>query len=269
MPIDPGTAAIASAGIQAAGGILGGLFGGGKSGYQKQQEYWNIKNAELSHNIASQLHAERHAQITHRVADAKYAGIHPLYALGASANYSPSTLIPGQAATGSHKRDVLAGITDAAASAIRGQAKDPNDDLRTQLLKAQIRREEVETQAVASATARAERESNAKTAASVAQTFGWDENEAPMKFTGRKPQERSTKGSYLPDPVMGGRLYLKPGSVPAEAYENEYGEGGGLLFGIGRLVEDYLYNLYGSGGGGDTRYRGRSRRYMDRTGEYR
>ena len=65
MAIDPGTASIIASGISAGGSLLGGVLGGGGdlSGAQKWLQAFPV---------------------TARVRDARKAGIHPLFALGAS-----------------------------------------------------------------------------------------------------------------------------------------------------------------------------------------
>jgi hypothetical protein len=69
--------------------------------------------------------------ITWRVNDAKRAGIHPLYALGAAAPSAPQ-LIPGQSNMGSAVKDAAAFVGEAVLNRKESQA-------RTDLLKAQAR----------------------------------------------------------------------------------------------------------------------------------
>lgn len=104
--------------ISAGGALLGGVLGSRTDSTAKQsmrqlkystqtQNYWNRQNLKFSK--AEQRRAKREFRINtrqaiqRRVADAKKAGLHPLYALGANAGAGTSSVnfMPGQAPTGS------------------------------------------------------------------------------------------------------------------------------------------------------------------------
>jgi hypothetical protein len=75
-----------------------------KESWQKsydQTERWNQKQLEEAQRQYNQQRADSLRTIQHRVADAQAAGLHPLYAMGASANVSPTSFMPGQTAQGS------------------------------------------------------------------------------------------------------------------------------------------------------------------------
>lgn len=61
---------------------VGSLFGGGDGG-AKERDFWNKRAWKHTRDVFTQ-------GLQYRVADAKKAGIHPLYAIGASMNASPS-----------------------------------------------------------------------------------------------------------------------------------------------------------------------------------
>ena len=89
----------AGAAITAGGSILGGLLGGGDSGPGKTAQVRSYKLAKDQFEYQKTLNKN---QIQYKVADAKAAGLHPLYALGSSANFSPTSYTPtGQNETGS------------------------------------------------------------------------------------------------------------------------------------------------------------------------
>lgn len=84
---------------QAAGGAAG-LFGGGSSGGSWQQLAIMREQAQLQREFAQN-------GIQWRVADAKAAGIHPLYAIGGGgASYSPSAVSVGDRGGGDLGRDL-------------------------------------------------------------------------------------------------------------------------------------------------------------------
>lgn len=83
--------------IGAAGSILGGVFGGSNDRSHEQEK------------LAKKMYKRA---ITWRVNDAKRAGIHPLYALGAAAPSAPQ-LIPGQSNMGSAVKDAAHFVADA------------------------------------------------------------------------------------------------------------------------------------------------------------
>lgn len=84
MAIDPGTAMLAGAGISAGANLLGGVLGSSanKKAIKEQRRMFN---------------AQMDQSIQRRVADAKKAGVHPLFALGASVGASPTSTIAGSA----------------------------------------------------------------------------------------------------------------------------------------------------------------------------
>lgn len=77
--------------IAAGASIAGGLMGAGSADKQKDAQ---LANADADRALAIQMANEG---IRWRVADARAAGIHPLYALGAQLpSHSPTTFIPGE-----------------------------------------------------------------------------------------------------------------------------------------------------------------------------
>lgn len=80
--------------ISAGSSILGGLMDRGSGENSKDAQ---IQNAALDRQLQEQFAKEG---IRWRVADAKAAGIHPLYALGAQLpSFSPTTFIPGDSSS--------------------------------------------------------------------------------------------------------------------------------------------------------------------------
>lgn len=96
MPLNPLTT---SALITGGSSILGGMLGGGDTGPGKTAQLRSYKLAKDQFEYQKTLNKN---QIQYKVADAKAAGLHPLYALGSSANFSPTSYTPtGQSETGS------------------------------------------------------------------------------------------------------------------------------------------------------------------------
>ena len=95
MALDPlVTASLVSTG----GSLLGGMLSG-ESGPGKTERLRSYKLAKDQFDYQKTLNKN---QIQYKVADAKAAGLHPLYALGSSANFSPTSYTPtGQNETGS------------------------------------------------------------------------------------------------------------------------------------------------------------------------
>jgi len=100
MPITPAHITAGASAVSA----LGSLFGG--SSGSSPREYPRRTVAQMDQNLELQKKAF-YSPIQTTVADANKAGIHPLYALGSSANYSPVGVIPGQSNTGSHRKSKI------------------------------------------------------------------------------------------------------------------------------------------------------------------
>jgi len=84
--------------ISTGGSLLGGMLSG-ESGPGKTERLRSYKLAKDQFEYQKSLNKN---QIQYKVADAKAAGLHPLYALGSSANFSPTSYTPtGQNETGS------------------------------------------------------------------------------------------------------------------------------------------------------------------------
>ena len=82
MPIGLPAALMASAGINVFGSLLGGMFARDSAADQMAQ------NTALQREFAQM-------GVRWRVADAKAAGVHPVFALGGSgASYSPNPVVP-------------------------------------------------------------------------------------------------------------------------------------------------------------------------------
>lgn len=133
MVIDPGTAAIAAGGISAGSDLLGGLMGSSAS--KKAAQF----NADLQKEFAWN-------GIRWRVEDAKAAGIHPLYALGAqTTSFSPIPISTDSMSTAMHgmgqdiSRAMLAKATaDERHDNTIGKLAVRRAELENQLLESQI-----------------------------------------------------------------------------------------------------------------------------------
>lgn len=133
-------------------GSLGSLFGGSGKSALRAQENMNAQNIQMQKEFAQE-------GIRWRVADAKAAGIHPLYALGAQIpSYSPSTYIPGERGPSRGERfgSALDGLGRAGQGLARaldaGRTDDERHAARMQVLTE--RRAELENDLISSQIAR-------------------------------------------------------------------------------------------------------------------
>lgn len=118
MPVDPGTASIAAAGIDAGVSLIAAGSGGPSLRKRKRDQRELIQNS-TKYSWASTMEA------------ARKHGIHPLAALGVMPSPSGGSFIPGQSPKGSH----LADAGNAVARGIVGAANARRND---ELLQAQI-----------------------------------------------------------------------------------------------------------------------------------
>lgn len=106
--------------ISAGGSLLGGLFGSSSS--KKAQK-------KAAAQAQAQFDAQMDETIQRRVKDATKAGLHPLFALGASPGASPTAHISGQSDAGTHLAE---GIANAAGIAGRAMERAQMRVLSTQ-----------------------------------------------------------------------------------------------------------------------------------------
>ena len=129
--------------------MLGDLlsFAGGLIGQSQQNKQSSLNRALTREQMQMQRHQfneQMDASIQRRVSDAQKAGVHPLFALGASAGASPTVSIGGQQQpTGSALGDALRGIggriaqaelNSRSAAAKRDEAEAAYHNARTKLL---------------------------------------------------------------------------------------------------------------------------------------
>ena len=144
---------IGSALIGAGSSLLGGLFGSKESSKQRSQD-----RALTEHQMAEQrrqFDVTMDESIRRRVADAKAAGLHPLFALGGSAGASPTASIPGQSPTGSFLGEGIA----QAGQALR-RALDPLTLAQVKQADSAANRNEAEAALLRSQAKRAEIDAN-------------------------------------------------------------------------------------------------------------
>lgn len=215
---------LGAAGIGAGANLLGGLLG--RSSERRaadRAEYWN----QASHALARESFDWNKSYIQNRVADAKKAGIHPLYALGtpgAGASFSA-----GQAPTGSALGTGIARAGEAAASMLGRRKKDPLAALQADHLRAQIgatnaqgARDNAEALLASSRMKRLEQEALVRPT-----TYGVGEKPS----TG--PNERTVNTPF-------GSITVPKGLSSAQDAENWFGEGGDIFSGLANLVESVL-----------------------------
>lgn len=125
---------------------LGSLFGGESKSGLRAQEHMHVQNLKAQERFAQE-------GIRWRVADAKAAGIHPLYALGASIpSYSPSTFIPGDSGRSRDYGGALRGLGDAASGLARSMeaGRTARESMEAKLTDLALKRAELENDLLSS-----------------------------------------------------------------------------------------------------------------------
>lgn len=244
MPIDPGTASIISAGIN----VGGKLLGRSKQKISPEQhalQQFAVEDARKWHAAGGSLAAHK-SGIRWKVADAKRAGLHPLFALGHQVTAGPSAFISGQAQTGSGGRDVLSGIAGDVADGVANyanaqtarklerRAEEGHQAGLAETL-SRIRKNNAEAAAAASVAARTAQESNYFKPTPLADQL----EPRKVKVTGKDLDKPSRAGAGT---VLGELWHTKPSSS-AEFFEKEYGDVGSVPFQLLKLWEDLQYNM--------------------------
>lgn len=159
---------VTSALIKTGGSLLGGLFGRKSNDQSKRSAHLAEQMNRQSMMHQAGLYGERNKQIRLRVRDAKAAGLHPLFALGAStAGFSPTAVLgggDGQSETGSFAGDSISAAAEGYANYIearegRKQAASERDRAAA-FADAQRRRVEAETQLINTRKALVEQQIN-------------------------------------------------------------------------------------------------------------
>lgn len=141
--------------MPAVSGLLGSVFGGGGDKRARHDaNVWNYRQWQMAQsqwqdqmNMRQEDQRREDSTIQRRVADARAAGLHPLFALGAAggapSGAAPTTFIPGQAASGSFGGDAIQGVAEGIRSAWEGRTT-PHDrrmqDLQEAVLRSQVAR---------------------------------------------------------------------------------------------------------------------------------
>lgn len=190
------------------GSAVSGIFGGSDDAKQIARR-----------NRKFQEYMAKH-QIRWRQADAKAAGLHPLFAMGVSPQSFSPTSIPGQSSTGDRVGQAFDGIGRAFSGYARGKQAEQLQDLQVQESLARIKLLEAQAKATDPVTAAA--------GASVAKRIDQMANQA------RPNPKPPTK--YYVEPFTHRRVALPPSS-PTEVIEEEAGEPASWAYGILRLLE--------------------------------
>lgn len=211
--------------------MLGGIM---NKKAQKKANAANAAEAAAARKQAQdQFDAQMDQTIQRRVADAKQAGIHPLYALGASPGASPGPVIAGQHESGSGLGDGISAAGNAIATGIQNRHAQKLAELQLQEQqknnaaarfrdRASAMRDLSAAMAAASAT---------KTAQVNANHHRADPNDIP------KPQihDPGYKGSVK---TPAGQFHQRNQRTPAGEVAERYGGVAEELFGLWYLTQD-------------------------------
>lgn len=206
-----------AAGIGAGASLLGGYLG------REHQEEQRAKNEALQREFAQN-------SITWRVADAKKAGIHPLYAMGAP-TMSPAVSVqsdPLAASLSSMGQDVSRAVR----ATSNASEREGGDMLQTLALERAGLQNELLRSQIASINART---SQGGQVGPPIPTDTPDTFPVPEK---NKSEERP------PLMLFGQRWNTNPNTSPMKAWEDQYGDEGPIAWGmpIALLVNDLKHN---------------------------
>ena len=221
--------------------FAGSMFGGSKSRSAAKNQLAvqvaeNAKQAELQREFAQK-------GVQWRVEDAKKAGLHPLYAIGAQgASFSPSAFIPGQAPTGDHYAQAGQALGRAADSYLNRkdaaydrylseeQRKASVIETRQRARAARLQGDEIEDKLIR----------NRLNRQALAGAFATDLVAGEGTEVG--PTRRTQSGSR--SLALAGRKWQNlPGWSPAEDTETEAGDLASSIYGIAKSGLEVPYNL--------------------------
>lgn len=230
---------LAAAGVAAAGSVLGGKE---EANAIKDSAKTNAESASATN--AQQIAFSREmAQngIQWRVDDAKKAGIHPLYALGAPTFQAPQLNVADTSANTamgeSYARaaeHISRGISSAGDAYAKKEAAADQlefNNLQKEQLRANIARTRAETQDfVAQSVARSQMLLGQQKIQGIGQS-------RPLPLHEEAALQQVPVGSEI-----SGAWKVLPNRTNAQSVEDVYGEVGSNVYGIARAYEDALYN---------------------------
>lgn len=189
--------------LEAIGGIVGGLID--KSAGEEQAD----KQAELQKEFAQ-------TGIRWKVKDAIRAGIHPLYALGAStAQYSPITVGTDFATQGQNLGRAITAMATDREKAGGFEKTVQNLTLEKMGLENEVLRSQLAT-------------------------IRQPSSGPGMPSSRMMPGQGSTPAVEMTTAGGGFKIKVDAGNTPANTAENQYGEIGGEVFGLGNLLSDFI-----------------------------
>lgn len=215
--------------ISAGAKLIGGIMGqDAAEDAQADANYRNAQNIELQRQFAQQ-------GIQWKVADAKAAGIHPLYALGASTHsFSPQTISGG---TASPLADAISSMgADVGRAAQAGMTGGQRaDDFTRRLQSLQLTRGELE---------------NEKLASEIAQLKGINpafpsggSSDDPRTVAGRAVPLKGLPHVYDESSIAAGKDFAKnPWWSDAQKVEDRYGDIVENIGGVANLIADWYYS---------------------------
>lgn len=207
---------IAGAAIGAGASLLGGSMG-------KDSAKKTLKEARRQYDLT------RTQQIQDRVADAKKAGIHPLYAIGAGGGASPTVSAGVDNSMGNALADSGAILGNAVASASKRPSAQEAEllGLQKQQIKSNTDRNEAETILFLSEAARNIQNSNVRQESALLSAKELlDPSKPPKPTTLYTPLGKSKTGP----------------TTKQQEYEDEYGGFVGELYGMIRWLQDQYNN---------------------------
>lgn len=217
-----------------AGSVIGGLF-------DRSEQKRSLKASQ------GQFNQQMDHSIRRRVEDAKRAGIHPLYAIGASAGASP-TIMAGQSSSGSAIGDAVRNIGSAYDNYQLNKKAEAEAARQGSIQERQMHLEALRTQAQINRDNAAARLDNAQALRALSRnamaTQAFNHLRPTPSFqeeTARKTVEANTNPTYLS--AYGEKIPMLSGWSPYQAIEDEFGEPVAWPYGVLKFLNETGHQL--------------------------
>lgn len=264
--IDPFYGTLLSSGLSLAGGLFGRRGPSGmdknlkgyevhraqreEARYSEELNEWRLANlrAAESHEMNKTAFSERGSEIRRTVADAKAAGLHPLFALGGAVGSTPTFAVDGgdpmggngyysggQFETGSAAGDVF----QAAAEAVGGLIFDREEQRADTLATARARRDNAEADYYASLAKRASQTATVTSALPDAAPLNWKK----VPVVEKQSNPVSHPGSYRIGRVGPFEDWRVGRGAKGNDAEHAY-QDASLFMGIVKMLEDFGWNVH-------------------------